>query len=167
MTTTLYRIYGRIDGRDKDGLGPVGPCLLYVGITDHYDRRMAQHAEKRWWDSITKITREEFETRDLAAAAERRAIETERPLYNKALNPSAAETPPAVAIPKARKHPVQDPRLSLAEASAYLGVCTKTLRRYISTGDLPAARIQGSRLIRVRRSDLDAMLQPIPTTKAI
>lgn len=162
--TTLYRIYGTIDERDKNGLGRMGKALLYVGITDNYDRRMSQHSEKWWWQYVTKITREEFAARDDAVVAEAQAIKTEAPKYNKAL--STAPKPDPAPIPKASKHAVRDPQLSLTEASQYLGVCTKTLRRYIAIGNLPAYRVNGSRLIRVRMSDLDALLSPIPTTGA-
>ena len=43
-----------------------------------------------------------------------------------------------------------------------LAVHPRTIRRYISSGDLPAYRI-GPRQIRVRASDVDALLVPIPT----
>lgn len=57
----------------------------------------------------------------------------------------------------------QDPWLSPAEASQYLGVTTRTLRIYVANGDLSAHRVKGSRLIRIRQSELDAMLVPVPT----
>lgn len=53
---------------------------------------------------------------------------------------------------------------SIQESADHLGVSTKTIRRYVSHGTLPARRIAGSRLIRIRRTDLDQMLRPIPTT---
>lgn len=53
--------------------------------------------------------------------------------------------------------------LSQAEAAAYIGVTDRTIRAYVSRGDLKAARIRGSRLVRIDRADLDAMLRPIPT----
>jgi excisionase family DNA binding protein len=60
---------------------------------------------------------------------------------------------------------VQSEWLTLTEAATYMGVHSKTLRRRVSEGNLPAVRMAGSRLIRVRRSDLDALLTPIPTTE--
>ena len=52
--------------------------------------------------------------------------------------------------------------VSLDSAAKYLGVSEKTIRRHISSGRLPAYRID-RRLIRIRREDLDALLRPIPT----
>lgn len=54
--------------------------------------------------------------------------------------------------------------LNQAEAAEYLGVTDRTVRYYIARGVLPAGRIKGSRLIRIDRADLDALVDPIPTT---
>lgn len=71
MRTALYRF------RDRDAR------LLYVGITGHLGRRIAQHErEKDWWEDVAAATVEHYATRDEALAAERIAIETEGPLYN-------------------------------------------------------------------------------------
>ena len=51
--------------------------------------------------------------------------------------------------------------LTIEGAADMLAVHPRTIRRYISSGDLPAYRI-GSRLTRVRASDVDALLVPIP-----
>lgn len=53
--------------------------------------------------------------------------------------------------------------LSMAEAAEYLGVTDRTIRNYISRGELPGHRPRGSRLVRVRREDLDALMRPVPT----
>lgn len=53
--------------------------------------------------------------------------------------------------------------LSQREAADYLGVTDRSVRAYIARGDLPAHRVRGSRLIRIDRADLDALLRPIPT----
>lgn len=52
------------------------------------------------------------------------------------------------------------------EAAEYLGVSERTIRNYIARGDLPGHRVKGSRLVRIRRADLDALLRPIPTGHA-
>lgn len=57
-------------------------------------------------------------------------------------------------------------RISLQVAAEILGVSVDTVRRRISDGTLPAERIEGSRLLRVRRTDVEAMLRPVPTTEA-
>lgn len=69
--TILYRLF------DVDG------TLLYVGITGSLGQRWEQHvATKHWWDQVTRTEIERFPDRDLAAAAEKVAITTERPIYN-------------------------------------------------------------------------------------
>ncbi len=50
---------------------------------------------------------------------------------------------------------------SIEHAADYLGVSTKTLRRYIAAGRVTGYRT-GPRLIRVDLNELDAMLRPIP-----
>lgn len=70
--TDLYRHF------DKDGR------LLYVGISFRAIVRQAAHSNAApWWDDVATITVERFETRKAAKSAERRAIETEKPLHNK------------------------------------------------------------------------------------
>lgn len=51
--------------------------------------------------------------------------------------------------------------LSLREAAEYLGYeSERTVRRLISSGQLPAYRIAG-KTIRIRRLDLDNLVEPI------
>ena len=54
--------------------------------------------------------------------------------------------------------------VSLEDAATHLGVSSKTIRRYIAAGRLPAQRV-GPRLIRVRVSDLDAMGSPLAVAR--
>lgn len=56
---------------------------------------------------------------------------------------------------------------TIRQAAEYLGVTDRTIRNYIARGDLPAARIRGSRQVRIDQTDLDALLQPIPTTGGV
>lgn len=55
-------------------------------------------------------------------------------------------------------HP--SPDLTIADAAEQMGVDYKTIRRWISSGRLPARRV-GARLIRIRQADLDALGTPI------
>ncbi|WP_137292021.1 helix-turn-helix domain-containing protein [Nocardioides dongxiaopingii] len=48
--------------------------------------------------------------------------------------------------------------LSQAEAAEYLGVTDRTVRNYVARGSLPAHRVRGSRLVRIDRADLDALV---------
>lgn len=55
-----------------------------------------------------------------------------------------------------------EPYVDLQAAAEYLGVSTKTVRRMISDGQIPACRVGGPRgAIRLRLSEIDAALYPI------
>ncbi len=51
---------------------------------------------------------------------------------------------------------------SIPHAAEYAGVCTKTLRRRIADGSVPAYRF-GPRVLRVDLDELDAAMRRIPT----
>jgi predicted GIY-YIG superfamily endonuclease len=69
---TLYRLY---DLEDQ---------LLYVGISSKWHERFHQHEKLQpWWDSVTKITLERFDSREQVVEAERVAIKVEKPSENK------------------------------------------------------------------------------------
>lgn len=51
---------------------------------------------------------------------------------------------------------------SIAEAATYFDVSTRTIRRYISNGFLPAYRV-GPRLIKVDLDELDKLARRVPT----
>ncbi|GAS95761.1 DNA binding domain, excisionase family [Mycolicibacterium canariasense] len=52
--------------------------------------------------------------------------------------------------------------LTLEQAAEELQVGITTVRRYVAAGTLPGAyRIKGSRLIRIPRSGIEALKQPI------
>jgi excisionase family DNA binding protein len=56
-----------------------------------------------------------------------------------------------------------DHYISLADGSDYVGCSVRHLRRLISDGQLPAYRVGTgtSRIIRIKRTDLDALLRPV------
>ena len=65
------------------------------------------------------------------------------------------------AAQAAEATPLEPERLmSIREAAAYIGTSTRTITRLVVAGDLKAYRF-GQRLIRLRRSDLDALLVPV------
>ena len=71
VPTCLYRLFA------DDG------TLLYVGITEKGLRRQFEHARDHvWFDDVSNLAVQHFPTRDLARAAEVRAIAYEGPLYN-------------------------------------------------------------------------------------
>lgn len=51
---------------------------------------------------------------------------------------------------------------SKEQAADYIGVCDKTLRRYIAQGIIPAHRL-GKRLIRLDLNEVDAAMARIPS----
>ncbi len=71
MRAQLYRHF------DNDGK------LLYVGISLNAVKRLAQHKiHAHWFESISQIKIESFETREAAVLAERNAISNENPIHN-------------------------------------------------------------------------------------
>lgn len=50
--------------------------------------------------------------------------------------------------------------ISIADAAAELGVCDRTVRRYLASGRLKGYRV-GGRLIRVDAAQLDSVLSPL------
>ncbi len=51
--------------------------------------------------------------------------------------------------------------LSPESAAETLGIHVQTLRGYVRSGKLPARRLAGERAIRIRRSDLEKLLEPL------
>ncbi len=77
MTCQLYRHF---DAEDR---------LLYVGISLSAVERLRQHVARSGWAAdIARITVETHPDRETAMKAERRAVEQERPIFNKALVPN-------------------------------------------------------------------------------
>lgn len=88
--TELYRHF------DSEGR------LLYVGISLSVLHRLRAHRRiSPWFSQVTNITIERFETRDLALAAEKVAIKTERPKFNVMLTGSRLKPPDPPPMPLA------------------------------------------------------------------
>jgi excisionase family DNA binding protein len=51
--------------------------------------------------------------------------------------------------------------LTPEEAAEALSIHVQTLRAYVRSGKLPAMRLAGERAIRIRRSDLQTILEPL------
>ena len=70
-THVLYRCYAR------------HKVLLYVGITNHPEERLAQHrADKPWWKYVDHITLQNYPSRKHLIEAEAVAIREENPTFN-------------------------------------------------------------------------------------
>jgi predicted GIY-YIG superfamily endonuclease len=80
-TNVLYRFYS--------ALGE----LLYIGITNDPWRRFSQHrSQKDWWNEVSTICQQSFATADELKTAEKMAIQSENPRYNKQFaNPAQVE----------------------------------------------------------------------------
>lgn len=55
--------------------------------------------------------------------------------------------------------------ISIPQAADAMGVCDKTVRRYIAAGRLRAYRC-GKRLIRVRIEDIEDLMREIPNARS-
>lgn len=55
----------------------------------------------------------------------------------------------------------QDAWMTVKDGAAMCGKSTKTIRRLIAQGSLPAYRF-GPKSILIKRSDLEALIRPIP-----
>jgi excisionase family DNA binding protein len=65
-------------------------------------------------------------------------------------------------------NPAADPPvrwIGLEDAAGLLGVHPRTVRRLIASGELEGRRL-GTRLVRVREADVQALLEPIHTADA-
>lgn len=72
---TLYRFF------DEEG------NLLYVGISHSWSQRFHQHERSSsWFKHVASATFAKYPNREAVELAERIAIETENPIYNKAFN---------------------------------------------------------------------------------
>jgi excisionase family DNA binding protein len=58
-----------------------------------------------------------------------------------------------------RSVPPDGPNMSIADVAIYLGITEKTVRNMISDGRLPAYQC-GTRVIRLRRAEIDAAMAP-------
>ncbi len=133
--TVLYRFYGARD------------ALLYVGVTDQPSQRWAEHMQqKSWWSKVRRETREWFDSREAAEDAERKAIETEQPVYNVVHSVRAPEPLTATEM-----------RLLMYDLDAVLG--TESIRlaeiparlRYVAP-DVPLyQKLTGTRLLTALR----------------
>jgi hypothetical protein len=62
---------------------------------------------------------------------------------------------------------VPDPLLKLQTAAERLDAEPRWLREQISKGRIQGFRLAGDRQIRVRQSDIDTLLVPIPTVRVV
>jgi excisionase family DNA binding protein len=66
-------------------------------------------------------------------------------------------------MPRTTRRPQQ--WKSVPGAADYAGVSSRTIRRWIAEGKLPARRV-GPRLLQVDLADVDEMIRPVPTVRS-
>jgi predicted GIY-YIG superfamily endonuclease len=112
---TIHALYRAFDRND---------VLLYVGITNNPRGRMHAHMRSQHWARHIKyITFEHFSTREKLKAAERSAISTEFPAYNRTYaNP-------------VEPHSLQD------VVDAGLAPSERWLRERLHRGDIPGIKV--------------------------
>ena len=98
-----YRVYGRVRYPATGALAgiqdlyrhfDIADRLLYIGISGRLPVRETEHESgSRWWELIARSAAEPFETRLAVVTAERIAIQTEHPVFNRQYNntPEARE----------------------------------------------------------------------------
>ena len=129
MMQCLYRHF------DKDGQ------LLYVGISLSAIQRLAQHREaSSWFNEITKVTIEHYETREEVVRVERETIQRENPKYNIKhrrvnLKPSNQQIDEARLTRVVTEY---QPMYTPDEAANLLKVSVETVRLYIRLDKLGA-----------------------------
>jgi hypothetical protein len=106
--------------------------LLYVGISNSaFARAHAHRRRSSWWVSATSMTIEHHPTRERALAAEARAIQTERPIWNVALNGEQRRR-----LNRVRTY-------TLFEVAQCLDVKVHVLDQYLETGALSSSHDSG------------------------
>lgn len=133
--TSLYRHYSA----DEE--------LLYIGISVSALSRLGQHEKHApWFDLISRVTVEHFETRDEALEAERLAIQTENPTHNKhhklPENPTRFEAEELVARVVSFK-----PFYKVAEAADLLRMSTPAVKKLIQSGELSAVVLSTNTMV--------------------
>lgn len=112
--------------------------LLYVGISLNAVIRLSQHRDSsHWYDQIARVDVEPFPSRVSALAAERSAVQKERPLHNRQLQRPPEEEKPWRAV-KAIERPLLqlNPIYKLNEAAEKLRMSAGQLRKLIDAGDI-------------------------------
>jgi len=103
--------------------------LLYVGISLQSMKRLAEHKNNSdWFDEITRVDIEHFSDRNAAMDAERKAVQEEKPKYNKRLRKH---------IPEPQNHKLE----AAKEDIVFRLVSVYPLHSLHSVGDILGIRI--------------------------
>ena len=140
--TELYRHY------DENGM------LLYVGISLSTTTRLSQHkAHSRWFSKIDTIKVVHYTSRKAALAAEKRAIKSEGPKYNKAYG-TYRTVEPKQLVERTRADLLNrivslKPVYSLYDVSMIFDISSTSVHQMAADGDigcidLPKGRVNGA-----------------------
>lgn len=128
LPTALYRFY------DNSGQ------LLYVGITHALERRWQAHKQTQlWWLDVARKEHVWLPNRAEAEAAELKAIQTEKPVWDKSRTPTRGET--------WCDNPRRDPREErlVSEAAQKIGAGIQS-GAFPAWSFLPTPKVLGQRL---------------------
>lgn len=124
--------------------------LLYVGCSLSAVHRLSQHSQvSPWFTEIAKIDVEKFNSRDAALAAERQAIQTEKPKYNKRLTKPPVPPRPAAeasATELLRKITKFEVAYTLQELGKIFNCGPIVIRNLIAAGKLGSIKLSRNRL---------------------
>lgn len=129
-----FHLYRHFDADDR---------LLYVGVSLSTVHRLGQHKDhSHWFEKITKITIERFDSREESLDAETAAIQFERPLYNIVHRKSDPEMEAAM---KSRfllmRQVAFRPMYDIKAAAECLDLSKIAVRGLISSGKLGAFKL--------------------------
>ena len=120
MTKILYRHY---DENDR---------LLYIGVSNSFFERLSNHKNhSHWFEKVTKIHLEHFDSQEDLLIAEKKAIKKEKPLHN-------------IRYSDVNKIPT-NPILNTVKVCRLLGVNRWTFNRMIEDGRFPVEPIKGTK----------------------
>lgn len=130
--TELYRHF------DADG------NLLYVGMSISSVARLGEHRrDSHWFNAISVVTIERFETRELCSEAEYQAIKNEKPMHNTMLTRAG---------PTSKK---DNGLVNSGEIARALGIDRKTLRKWVREGVCPVKPLDGITPPVWRKADIE------------
>jgi predicted DNA-binding transcriptional regulator AlpA len=163
--TDLYRHY---DARGR---------LLYVGISLSAITRLSAHRNgSHWSDQICRIEIDTFDDRNVAIAAERRAIQEESPIYNRAHKEAASkseadfatQSPVAVTGPQNGKGHVDlpfDRLLRLPKVIELTGLGRDSIYRLARQSNFPKPVKLSERASAWHENDVRAWMRSRPAYK--
>lgn len=132
-----------------------GGELLYVGISLSAINRLGQHADHAtWFKTISKVTIENFATRNEALDAERNAIHKENPKHNikhkKEAERLAMEALATDRLAKAKSDLIKRyvafrPLYSIQDLAQALSLSTAAVRKEIGSGSIGHVKITSPR----------------------